>query len=280
VLDAHHHLIFPDRIRYPDLEAAMPEINRSFAPADLEPQLRAAGVDGTILVQAANDSTETALLLQVAARTPWVRGVVGWVPLDSPRATEAALDELAALPDSSGLVGIRYLIHREPDPAWLSAPARLDALRVLAERGLAYELLALVKGHLENALTIVEQVPGLTLVLDHLAGPYVRGKRWQPWADTVAELARRSRCVVKYSGLDPIDGSVEEYRPYVEHLFAHFGPARMLWASNWPASRLGGAYELLVADSLRLLPELTPAERAGVFGDNARRTYGLETAPP
>jgi L-fuconolactonase len=278
VLDAHHHLIFPDRIRYPDLEAAMPAINRSFAPADLEPQLRAAGVDGTILVQAANDSAETALLLEVAARTPWVRGVVGWVPLETAEAAEAALDEIAELPGAAGLVGIRYLIHREPDPGWLSAPPRLDALRLLAERGLAYELLALVKGHLENALTIAERVPGLTLVLDHLAGPYVRGKRWQPWADTVAELGQHSRCVVKYSGLDPIDGSVERYRPYVEHLFEHFGPARMLWASNWPASRLGGAYELLVADSQRLLPELTPAQRDDVFEGAARRTYRLDPA--
>ena len=66
VIDAHHHFVFPDRVSYPDLERAMPEINRALAPADLEPQLRAAEVDGTILVQAANDLAETSLLLEVA----------------------------------------------------------------------------------------------------------------------------------------------------------------------------------------------------------------------
>jgi L-fuconolactonase len=275
VIDAHQHFVFPDRVRYPDLEQAMPEINRRLAPADLEPQLRAAGVDGTVLVQAANDSAETALMLEVAAETPWVYGVVGWLPLETPDAAAGALAGVAAHPK---LVGIRYLIHREPDPAWLSAPARIEALRLLAREGLVYEMVALAKGHLENALTIAEQIPELSLVIDHLGGPYVRGNRWEPWASIMSELAQHRRCVVKYSGLDPVDGSVEMYKPYVDHVFEQFPAERIMWASNWPASRLGESYQLLVDDSLRLLPDLTSVDRSEVFETTARRTYGL--TPP
>jgi L-fuconolactonase len=274
VIDAHQHFVFPDRVRYPDLERAMPEINRALLPADLEPQLQAADVDGTILVQAANDLAETSLLLQVAGAVPWVFGVVGWIPLETADAAAAALSRVA----SAKLAGVRFLIHREPDPAWLSAPERLETLGFLAAQGLVYELVALAKGHLENGLTIADQVPGLTLVIDHLGGPYVRGNRWEPWASIMAELAQHPGCIVKYSGLDPIDGSVEAYRPYVEYLFEKFGPERIMWASNWPASRLGGAYQLLVDDSLRLLPELTAPERGLVFDGTARRTYRL--TPP
>jgi L-fuconolactonase len=270
VIDAHHHLVFTDRVSYPDLERAMPEINRMLVPEDLEPQLRAAGVDETILVQAANDLAETGLLLEVAAQRPWVRGVVGWIPLETPEIAAGALAQVA----TPELVGIRYLIHREPDPAWLSAPPRLDSLRLLAMEGLVYELVALAKGHLENALTIAEQVPDLTLVVDHLGGPYVRGNRWEPWASLMAELAGSSRCIVKYSGLDPVEKSVEAYRPYVDFVFEQFGPERIMWASNWPATRLGGAYQLIVEDSLQLLPNLTPTEREQVFDGTARRTYG------
>src|SRR3954452_23538853 len=139
VIDAHQHFVVPDRVSYPDLERAMPEINRILVPADLEPQLRAAQVDGTVLVQAANDTAETALMLELAAAVPWVLGVVGWVPLETRDAAAAALVEIA---DDPKLVGIRYLIHREPDPAWLSARQRIESLQYLAHQGLVYEVVA------------------------------------------------------------------------------------------------------------------------------------------
>jgi L-fuconolactonase len=271
VIDAHQHFVFPDRVSYPDLERAMPQINRMLVPADLEPQLRAAKVDGTILVQAANDLAETRVLLDVVAEIAWVLGAVGWIPLESPAAAAAELAKFTG-PE---LVGVRYLIHREPDPEWLSAPPRLDALRLLADQHLVYELVALAKGHLDNALTIAERIPELTLVIDHLGGPNVRGNRWEPWASIMSRLAEHSGCIVKYSGLDPVEGSTSGYRPYVDFVFEHFGPERIMWASNWPASRLGDSYQLLVDDSLRLLPSLTPAERDQVFDRTARRTYGL-----
>jgi L-fuconolactonase len=89
------------------------------------------------------------------------------------------------------------------------------------------------------------------------------------------ELAQHPGCVVKYSGLDPIDGEVAAYRPYVEYLFEKFGPERIMWASNWPATRLGGSYQLIVEDSLGLLPELTSDERELVFDGTARRVYRM-----
>src|SRR5690606_11805345 len=109
--------------------------------------------------------------------------------------------------DDPNLVGVRHLIHREPDPAWLQTEPVIDALRVLASRGLVYELVALAKGHLDNAPKLIEAVPALDLVIDHLGGPNVRKQRWEPWATLMARAAEHSRCTVKMSGLDPIDGS-------------------------------------------------------------------------
>jgi L-fuconolactonase len=257
-------------VTYPDIAAAMPEIHRSFGPDDLEPLLAAAGVDGTVLVQAANDLTETALLLGVASQLDWVLGVVGWIPLGDAADTAAALDQFS----DPALVGVRHLIHREPDPRWLSSPATIEALRVLAARGLAYDVCALAKGHLDNAPAVAEQVPDLTIVIDHLGGPYVRGDRWEPWASLIADTATHDRCFVKFSSLDPIDGSVERYRPYVEHVFEHFGDDRVMWASNWPATRRGESYQQMVDDSFALLPVPAGAATDAVFGANARRAYG------
>ena len=271
VIDAHHHLVFPDDVAYPDLAVHMPAIHRLVAPSELEPLLADAGVDGTICVQATNDERETVLLLDVARRHPWLRAVVGWIPLHDPDTVVDALDRVA----SPALVGVRHLIHREPDPAWLATKPVLASLQLLAERSMVYELVALAKGHLDNAIPIIEHVPDLTLVIDHLGGPNVRGERWEPWASLMRAAAQHPRCVVKLSGLDPIDGSVEPYRRYVEHVVDVFGTQRVMWASNWPATRLGTGYRETLDDALDLLPEVAPHERAAVLGANARRVYGL-----
>jgi L-fuconolactonase len=269
VIDAHHHLVYPDRVGYPDLATHMAAIHRSFTPADLAPLLDEAGVDATICVQAANDEAETALLLEVAHEVEWVLGVVGWLPVHDPEATRRALDRF----DDPVLVGCRYLIHRQPDPSWLSSDAVVESLGVLAGAGLAYELVALAKGHLDNAPEVLDRVPDLDLVIDHLGGPHVRGGRWEPWASIMASAAQHPRCTVKLSGLDPIDGTVAPYRPYVDHVLEHFGPDRVMWASNWPATRLGDGYRVMLDDARGFLAGLSPAETDAVLGANARRVY-------
>lgn len=270
LIDAHHHLLYPDRIRYPDIARHMEAIHRPFLPGDLAPLLAEAGVRGTICVQAANDLDETELLLAVAREVGWMLGVVGWLPIHDAEATRRALDRF----DDPLLVGSRFLIHREPDPSWLSSGPVLEALQVLAERDLVYELVALAKGHLDNAPAVIERVPELDLVIDHLGGPNVRGGRWEPWASLMAHAAEHPRCTVKLSGLDPVDGSIEGYRRHVEHVLEHFGPDRVMWASNWPATRFGDGYRVMLDDARSFLSALSPMELDAVLGGNARRVYG------
>ena len=55
-----------------------------FAMPCQEPLLRARGFNGCVAVQASQDVAETRFLLDIAARHPFVRAVVGWVDLVSP----------------------------------------------------------------------------------------------------------------------------------------------------------------------------------------------------
>ena len=54
---------------------------RDYLPDDLRPQLRRAGVDRTILVQAAQTVAETEFLLDLAESTDFVACVVGWLDI-------------------------------------------------------------------------------------------------------------------------------------------------------------------------------------------------------
>ena len=101
----------------------------------------------------------------------------------------------------------------------------------------------------------------------------MRGGRWEPWASIMAAAAQHPRCTVKLSGLDPVDGSVEVYRPYVDHVLEHFGPDRVMWASNWPATRFGDGYRVMLDDARSFLGGLSDAEVDAVLGANARRVF-------
>jgi L-fuconolactonase len=65
-------------------DPAFAPIQRSFGPTDLQPELQAAGISASITVQAADGAEENVALLEYAAATSWIAGVVGWIPLAKP----------------------------------------------------------------------------------------------------------------------------------------------------------------------------------------------------
>lgn len=277
VIDAHQHVWDLTRSRYAWLTPEHGPLYRSFAIDELLPQLARAGVDRTVLVQAEDSHADTELMREVAAAHPdVVAGIVGWVPLLDPAATEMALDRLA---DDPRIVGVRHLIHDEPDPDWLLRPAVGDSLRLVAERGLTFDVVAVLSRHLEHVPVIAERVPELTLIVDHLAKPPIRERGWQPWADLLAAAARCPNVVAKVSGLntaaDPERWTAADLRPYVEHAVACFGADRLMFGGDWPVAILAGDYEQVARETRAVLAPLGEAERAAVLGGTAIRAYGL-----
>ncbi|MBV9418193.1 MAG: amidohydrolase family protein, partial [Alphaproteobacteria bacterium] len=111
-IDAHQHFWRMARGDYGWLTAAEhPKIARDFLPADLAPLLSAARVDKTIVVQAAPTEAETQFLLELAAETPFVAGVVGWADFDAPDAAS----RIARLSANRKLVGLRPMLQDMQD---------------------------------------------------------------------------------------------------------------------------------------------------------------------
>ena len=75
-IDSHQHLWRLARGDYGWLTPGLAPLYRDFTPADLAPLLAAGGIDATLLVQAAPTEAETRFLLETAAGTPFVAGVV------------------------------------------------------------------------------------------------------------------------------------------------------------------------------------------------------------
>jgi L-fuconolactonase len=270
-IDAHHHLWSLARGDYGWLTPDLAPIYRDFAMPDLAPHLAAAGIGGTILVQAAPTEAETRFLLDIAEAAHEVRGVVGWSDFDAADGA-ARIDALAA---RKLLVGLRPMVQDLDDDAWLLRPALAPLLAAMAKAGLVFD--ALVKPrHLPRLTQIVDRHPDLSFVLDHCGKPDIAAGDIATWQRDIAVLAERPNIVCKLSGLVTEarpDWQIADLRPVVDHVCACFSPRRMLWGSDWPVLNLAADYARWLAAAETLLKDLSADEKAAVFGGTAARVY-------
>ena len=280
IIDAHQHFWSPEDVPYPWLTDEIAPVNRRFGPEHLEPLLAASGVTGTVLVQSADHRADTDAMLAVAAEHPFVVGVVAWVPLDEPAAAAEQLEELRTDPV---VVGVRNLVHDQPDPDHVLRPEFLDGLRVLAAAGTPFDMVTSELRHLEHVPVLSERVPGLRVVLNHLGKPpFRRGQEaWAAWERLLARAAEDPLVTAKVSGLYPAPAGdagwdAEEVRPAFEHAMACFGPERLMVGGDWPISVLFGGWDRTWGATGALLRGTSEAERDALLGGTAVRTYRLD----
>jgi L-fuconolactonase len=110
-VDGHQHFWVYKPEDLPWIPPELPLLRRDYLPEHLAPLLQANGVDGTIVVQAQHSLRETQWLLELAERHPFIRGVVGWVDLRSPRLR----GELSGSRRAGKLKGLRHIPQDEAD---------------------------------------------------------------------------------------------------------------------------------------------------------------------
>ncbi|HLJ78624.1 MAG TPA: amidohydrolase family protein [Acidobacteriaceae bacterium] len=273
-IDAHHHFWRYTTEEYGWIDEAMASIRRDFLPGDLQAEIRSAGIDAVVSVQARQSIEETEFLLEHAAANPWIAGVVGWLPLVDP-AIGKLLEEYAARP---GLKGLRHVLQAEP-VAYMERRDFNAGLARLREHNLTYDIL-IFHDQLPGAIALVDRHPNQVFVLDHIAKPAIRSGAVEPWATHMRELARRPNVACKLSGVvteaDYKSWTYEQIRPYLEIALEAFTPARTMFGSDWPVCRVATTYAGWVETVERLAAPLSADERDALFRRNAARAYNLE----
>ena len=132
----------------------------------------------------------------MADEYPFILGVVGWVDLTDSRLGDV-LDRLQRHPRFKG---VRHPVHDEADDRWLLRPDVIRGLRELARRRLPYDLL-FRPHHLPLIPELVDEVPELRMVIDHIAKPDIRNGMWEPWASDIARASESPQVFVKLSGM-------------------------------------------------------------------------------
>ena len=276
IIDSHQHFWVASRGDYHWMDPQKaPVLCRDYLPADLAPLLRRAGVDRTILVQAAQTPAETDFLLELAESVRFVAGVVGWLDMDS----DDFERQLAARRKNPKFLGVRPMLQDLEDDAWILRPKVSRSLAVLAEQRFPFEFLTYTR-HLPHVLTALERTPGLRAAIDHLSKPPIAEGTLTPWRELIARVADHQNVNCKLSGMitEAAHGAwkLADLRPYIEHAFACFGADRVMFGSDWPVCLLAGGYgDVMNVVRTVLGPRLDIGETNKVFGDNAARFYGL-----
>jgi len=277
-IDAHQHVWRLARGDYGWLTPELAPIYRDFSIDDLRPHLVAAGIDGTILVQAAPTEAETEFLLGAAGESVGVaKGVVGWIDFEA-RDAPRRLERLARNPL---LRGVRPMMQDIPDTDWMLNALSEPAFRAVVDLGLCFDALVQPR-HLGNLRRLLDRYPGLKLVVDHAAKPRIGAGEREPWAADMRAIAGETAAWCKLSGLVTEAGAAwtaTDLRPYTDHLLDCFGADRLIWGSDWPVVERAGGYDRWWTATAALLRSLDAASRERVLGGNAARFYGIAEFP-
>lgn len=275
-IDSHQHFWNLDKVSYPWLVPAYGSIYRTFEAPELEPLLKEAGIDKTVIVQAMDSFEDTDYMLETAAGNDWVGGVVGWVPLNKP---QEAHDKLSEYTKNPLFKGIRHLIHGEVDPDWVIQDRVIEGLKVVASFGLTFDVVAVFPDHLKHIPTLAEKVPTLKMVIDHLAKPPIKDKGMEPWAEQLLRAAQYPQVYAKVSGLntaaDWIHWSAEDLKPYIEVAMKGFGAHRLMFGSDWPVATLAGEYIRVWVETKKALAGYSIADIDAVLGGTAAEFYKI-----
>jgi L-fuconolactonase len=280
IVDAHHHLWDPDVGDYPWMSGDYAALRRRYDIGDLQPLLLDNDVSATIVVQVRADLAETAQLLELCTRTAVIVGVVGWVDLTS-REVGAQIDGLLSGVGGRHLVAVRHGAADEADPSWLLRDDVDTGLRAVADRALTFDL-EITARELVAANTLVRRHPELRFVVDHGGKPPIAEGWSRDWADGISALAQSSNVWCKLSGLVTeaswTTWTPADLQPYVDHLIGAFGPARLMFGSDWPVCELAASYDRVLAAAQHGLAALTPDQRRDTFACNALHAYRLPTS--
>ena len=273
IIDSHQHFWKLSRGDYTWLTPELTSLYEDYMPDEFEDILLKNNIQGTIVVQAADNSNETDFLLELANKYKFILGVVGWVDMLDPEVRY----KLEYYKSHQKFVGIRPMLQDIIDDDWMLKPKLTTAYNSLIDLKLCFD--ALVKPqHLNNLLKLIELYPDLKIILNHCGKPDIKSNKYKDWPVKINELAKHDKIYCKLSGLVTEAGSNDNFEdliPYIDCVFNSFGTNKVIWGSDWPVINLVGDYNTWLNNCLNYTKLFLEADRHKIFYKNAIDCYSL-----
>lgn len=241
VIDAHIHLfdtLRPGGVPWPEKTDTV--IYKPALPTRYATQSAPFGVVGAIAIEASPLPSDNQWLLNVAANSGLIVGIIGDLIPGSPTFTQ----DLERLHGDQLFLGIRYgnLWNRDLSVD-LENPGFIDGLKALAQAGLVFETANPDPRLIGAIVEVAERVPSLRIVIDHLPHapvPTDKDALDDYWAN-LRLLAGSPRVYVKLSEIpvrqnNRLITDPHFYQASVDALWDNFGEDHVLFGSDWPNS--------------------------------------------
>jgi L-fuconolactonase len=275
-IDAHTHFYDPTRPQgVPWPGKGDKELYRRVLPPEFQALTRKQNVGGTIAVEASPWLDDNQWLLDLAAREPFVVGVVG----NLNPAAEGFAEAFKKFARDPLYRGIR--INHGDLAKGLESRTYLKNLGVIGELDRELD----VNGGPAmpaDVAKLARALPELRIVINHAGNLPIDGKPVPAsWLQGMKAAAEGKRVFCKVSALVEATGrtkkdapaEVDFYRPVLDALWEVFGADRLIFASNWPVSDRAAPYARLFEIVHSYFQAKGKAALAKFLRDNAVAAY-------
>ena len=270
ILDTHLHLVYPHRFTYAWL-GGVPAIRRPWSVEDYFAEAQGLGVTAALFMEV--DVADDQRLAEADFIADLHPDLIGAIASARPEQEDFA-DELEALTARPHVKGVRRILHEAPDDLSQSA-SFAENIRRLAAHDLTFDL-CVRDDQLAIGRALVGKAPDVQFVLDHCGIPRISQGVLDPWRDEIRQLAAYPNVAAKISGIVAYAGptwTVDDLRPYVDHVIDQFGWDRVVWGSDHPVCCLTANLTRWVHATRTLLRSCSEDEQARLLHRNAERIY-------
>ena len=273
-IDAHQHFWKFDPLRDSWITDDMAVIQKDFMPADLQPLLAANGLDGSVIVQSAQSDEENDFQLANAAENDFIKGVVGWIDLQSHHVES----RLMYYKQFKKMKGFRHVLQGETDRALMLKPAFKRGVGILEKFGFTYDIL-IFPDQLQYIPAFVAAFPNQPFIIDHIAKPLIIDRKMEDWKKDMQAVAGFENVYCKISGMvteadwkkwKPVD-----FKPYLDVIVEAFGIKRIMFGSDWPVCLVAASYSEMMNIVNDYFSSFSQNEQDLFFGNNATSFYKL-----
>jgi len=267
-----------EKLSYPWLDD-LPLLNKTHLLDDYNKACKSVKVESMVFVQAECEPSqylqEVEWVTELAKHDKRIKGIVSWAPLEK---GEKVRNGLEILSNNKLVKGIRRIIQFEPDLNFCLKPDFIKGVNMLKDFHFTFDICISYK-HNRNILKFVEQSQDIPMILDHIGKPNIKDHIQYPWKKEIKELAKFKNVFCKVSSLateaDHVNWTIEDIRPFADHIFECFGFDRTIFAGDWPVSSLAADYTKCVETIETLVKGCSEADLKKLFHDNAIKFYNI-----
>ncbi|KAG1460947.1 hypothetical protein G6F56_005831 [Rhizopus delemar] len=293
IIDAHIHFWHPDRVYIPWVADSKYKDATEYAK-----KVEENGVYRAIYVETNVDPhhglVEADWISQYAEKISspsfgGIAGIVAYAPVQQGQHVDGYLRTLTRLVGPR-LKGVRHLIQdSSSDPNRICHPDFLLGVQTLGKYNLSFDLTINSNACPEQfppLQILVAQCPQVQFVLDHMGKPPCESKPSEPvfefWKSQIEALAKHKHVSCKVSGLvtelknnRSKDALVKQLEPFVNVVYACFGPDRIMFGSDWPICESGATWQTWMDVITEITRHWPSKDKHKLFVTNAIRIYRL-----